>query len=72
MTIEGDMVSGGVGNIALPCRHPTAICLIVNRRSASSIGGPLVSMRGWRVVVGPLPRREQLIVEDYLITCGIL
>lgn len=72
MAIKGNSVPGGICDSTLPCRDTFAIGLVVNRLRASAIGSPLVRVRGWCIVVGPLPGCEQLTVKDHLITCGIL
>jgi hypothetical protein len=70
--IEGHPVPSGICDGALPGSDTLAVGLVVDRLGASTTSGPLVKVRGWRVVVGPLPGREQLTVKDRLITCGIL
>ena len=72
MTIEGNPVPGGICDGALPCSDALAVGLVVDRLGASTTSRPLVKVRGWCVVIGPLPGREQLTVKNHPITCSIL
>jgi len=72
MAIKGHLSPAGICDDALPCSDTLAIGLVVDRLPANTSGSPLVRVRRGRVVVGPLPGREQLTVEDHLVACGIL
>ena len=72
MAIEGDLVARGIRDVLLPRSNAIAIRLVVDRLSADTIGSPLVSMCRRRIVIRPLQRREQLIVEDDLVARGVL
>ena len=72
MAIKRDPVSGGIGDGALPRIDTLAINLVDDGLSASTSSRPLIRVRGWRIVIGPLRRREQLVVKDHTITRGVL
>lgn len=72
MTLVGNLVPRTVGNVALPGRHASAIDLVTNRLRACASKGPLIRVQSWRVIVGPLLGRVQLIVVNRLVTRGVL
>lgn len=72
MTIKGNFIPSGICDSVLPCSDAIAISLIVDGLRANAISSPLIGVRRWRIVVGPLLGCEQLSVKDHPIACSIL